>query len=223
MLAYPTMASGPRFVTFDTGAASAVEEAAAVLKAGGLVIFPTETFYGIAACASDVGAVARLARLKEREGAKPISLIAASRAVVDCLGTIPPLLAPLAHAFWPGPLTLVLAPSGPWPAPLLSPSGELGVRVPGHRLAAEIAAAAGGLITSTSANWAGVPPVTSVRVLDAKLVAAVNLVVDGGESPGGLPSTVVASRAGRIEVLRAGAVSLAEIERVLAQAEVGRG
>ena len=194
-------------------------EAAGVLSRGGLVVFPTETFYGIAALPSHAEALARLVALKERDGKKPIPLVAASRADVEGLGEIPAALLPLVEKFWPGPLTIAVVPRALWPAVLFAGGRDLGVRVSGHAWARELAGGAGGLITSTSANLAGRPAVTMPAALDRELVAAVDLVVDAGECRGGSPSTIVGLGAdGKVELRREGAISLAQLAAVLGEA-----
>ncbi|UCF31989.1 MAG: threonylcarbamoyl-AMP synthase [bacterium] len=166
--------------------------AVALLRNGGLVIVPTETFYGIACDALDPGAVGRLALLKARERGKPIPLIAGSvGAIREAVSELPPLFQSLAGAFWPGPLTLVLAARSIFPGEITAGTSTIGVRIPGESFALELARAFGGLITATSANVAGQPPPRSPGEIDLETARGVDLVVDGGVTPGGLPSTVL--------------------------------
>jgi L-threonylcarbamoyladenylate synthase len=185
---------------------AAIAAAALVLHRGGLVIFPTETFYGLAAAPELEAAVATLVRLKARD-LKAIPLIAGSSAAALRLGPIDAALAPAWRALWPGPLTVVLTPTLPLPAAILGDTGTVGVRVSAHPLARALAAAAGGLVTSTSANLKGQPAAQSVAALDPKLVAEVDLVLDAGACPGGAPSTVLGLRQGRPAIFRSGAIS----------------
>ncbi len=187
--------------------------AAERLRAGGLVVYPTETFYALGALAGSAAAVARLAAAKLRPGDRPVPLVAADLAAARAVAAaFPPLAERLAARFWPGPLTLVL-PAAPGLPPEVAREGTVGVRVPGSALARELSRLAGGPLVSTSANRSGGPPVTRPADLDQGLVALVDCVVDGGETPGGLPSTVVAVEPGGPRLLRAGAVSW---ERLLA-------
>jgi L-threonylcarbamoyladenylate synthase len=186
--------------------------AAAILGRGGIVAFPTRSFYGLGARADSQAAVDRLVELKSRER-KPIPLIAATAADVERIGRVPELLAPLVRAFWPGPLTVAIPPTGEWPAALAGDAGTIGVRIPGHLSARRLAATAGGLLTASSANRAGQPP--PVRPGDFDPLLEIDAVVDGGELAGGKPSTVVGVCGPRVVLFRAGAVSLSDLERVL--------
>jgi L-threonylcarbamoyladenylate synthase len=180
--------------------------AAEALRAGGLVVYPTETFYGLGALASSAAAVARLAAAKLRVEGKPVPLVAAGLAMARAVAaSFPPRAERLAARFWPGPLTLVLPAAAGLP-PEVAGDGTVGVRVPGSALARELSRLAGGPITSTSANPSGGPPVTRPEDLDRGLLSSVEVVLDGGEVPGGLPSTVVAVEPGGLRLLRAGAV-----------------
>lgn len=191
-----------------------LREASLALRRGGIVIFPTETFYGIAVNPRDRAAVDRLVALKSRLPHKPIPLIAHDRAVCAQVAHVPQALHALCAAFWPGPLTLVLAPQNPslWPRAMIGAHQTLGVRVSSHPVARALAATCGGVVTATSANFATVAAVTDCAALDPALVAQVDVVLDGGTLPGGLASTVLHMDADEIKILRAGAISLAQIE-----------
>ncbi|MBL0274727.1 MAG: threonylcarbamoyl-AMP synthase [Anaeromyxobacter sp.] len=191
-----------------------IAEAAAALRAGAVIAYPTETFYGLGALAVDGAAVERLARAKGRPDGKPLPLLAADLAQVEAVAVLSPLARRLAGACWPGPLTLVL-PARPGLHPLLTGGGAtVGVRVTGGEVAAALALAAGGALVSTSANLAGAPPAASPADLDPALVARLDLVLDCGPAPGGLPSTVVVVEGVRLRLLRPGAVAAAHLEAV---------
>jgi L-threonylcarbamoyladenylate synthase len=183
-----------------------VAAAAAVLRRGGLCVYPTETFYGLGALAGCRPALERLAAAKLRPEGKPLPLVAADRemAFALCAG-VPPEAERLAARFWPGPLTLVL-PAAPGVPPEVAAGGAVGVRVPGSEAARELARQAGGPIVSTSANLSGEPPPARVEDLDPRLVERVDAVLDGGPAPGGLPSTVVEVGPSGLRLLREGAV-----------------
>jgi L-threonylcarbamoyladenylate synthase len=192
-----------------------IEAAAATLRRGGVVAYPTETFYGLGALARDAAAVARLAGAKGRPEGKPLPLLAADRAMVEEVAELGPLAARLADRFWPGPLTLVLPARPGLPDAVTAGTGTVGVRVPGSEVARALSRAAGGPIVSTSANPSGGPPPSRAEELEPGLRARLDGVLDCGPAPGGLPSTVAAVEDGRVRLVRAGAVPF---EQVLAAA-----
>jgi L-threonylcarbamoyladenylate synthase len=194
-----------------------VAEGAALLARGGIVAYPTETFYGLGALASDAAAVERLVHAKGRPEEKPLPLLAADLAQAEAVAELPPLARRLAAAFWPGPLTLVVparAGAGLHRA-ITGGAGTLGIRVTSGAVAAALARLAGGALVATSANLSGHPPVADPAALDPALVARLDLVLDGGPAPGGLPSTVVAVGAGGLGLLRAGAIPFERVEAAL--------
>lgn len=180
--------------------------AAEVLRAGGVVAYPTETFYGLGALARDGAAVARLAHAKGRPDGKPLPLVAADAAQVEEVAELGPVARRLADAFWPGPLTLVLPARGGLPAEITAGTATVGVRVPGSEVARALAREAGGALVSTSANLSGEPPPARAADLSAALRARLDHVLDGGATPGGLPSTVIALDGDVPRVVRHGAV-----------------
>jgi L-threonylcarbamoyladenylate synthase len=190
----------------EPAAQRTVEAAAAALARGELVAFPTETFYGLAANALDARAVDRLCALKERGPGKAIPCIVGDRAqVAQLCASWPPVAEELARHFWPGPLTLVLPARADLPIPL-RPEGLVGLRLSSHPWARALALALGAPLTSTSANHAGGREVTRAAELDEKLRAELGFVLDGGPTPGGLASTVVAFGGGEPTCLRLGAI-----------------
>ena len=197
--------------------------AAAALRRGSLVVYPTETFYGLGVLATLPAALARLSAAKLRPAGKPLPLVAADAAMAFALWVeVPPAARRLAEAFWPGPLTLVAPAAHGLPDPVTR-GGTVGVRVPGAALARELCRRAGGPVISTSANPPGGPPPASVEALDPELLSRVDLVLDGGETPGGLPSTVVEVGVGGPRLLRAGAVPWKAIEEALRSPLPSRG
>jgi L-threonylcarbamoyladenylate synthase len=197
--------------------------AAAALRRGSLVVYTTETFYGLGVLATLPAALARLSAAKLRPAGKPLPLVAADAAMAFALWVeVPPAGRRLAEAFWPGPLTLVAPAAQGLPDPVTR-GGTVGVRVPGAELARELCRRAGGPVISTSANPSGGPPPASVEALDPELLSRVDLVLDGGETPGGLPSTVVEVGASGPRLLRAGAVPWEAIEEALRSPLPSRG
>jgi L-threonylcarbamoyladenylate synthase len=197
------------------GDAAGIGRAAQVLLNGGLVVYPTETFYGLGALASHTEALARLTSAKLRPAGKPLPLLAADRAMLDpVVARWDPQADRLARRFWPGPLTLVL-PARPGLPPEIAADGTVGVRVTAGKVAAALSRAAGGALVATSANLSGGESIADPAALDPALLGRVDLVVDGGPSPGGVASTVVAIGSGEPGLLREGAVSWDAIRQAL--------
>ena len=208
---------GPATFTAD------VAVAAAALRRGAIVAYPTETFYGLGALATLPAAVARLGEAKLRPDGKPLPLVAAEEGMAFGLWDgVPPEALVLARAFWPGPLTLVARAAPGLPDPV-SLGGMVAVRVPGSAQARELCRLAGGPLVSTSANPSGGPPPAEASGLDPWLLARIDLVLDGGRTPGGLPSTVVEVGTGAPRLLRAGAVPWEAVEGVLRSPLPSRG
>jgi len=175
------------------------------LRNGGIVAFPTDTLYGLAVDAASTDAVAAVFELKGRESAA-LPFIAASRQQVEAWCGLTERDARLADAFWPGPLTLIR----PAPATVVPQAhawlSTVAVRVPDHPIARALAEAWGAPVTATSANRSGQPPASRVVEL-AALVSPRVLIIDGGDAPGGSPSTIVDAREDPPRLVRAGAVA----------------
>jgi L-threonylcarbamoyladenylate synthase len=201
--------SGPTRLVVDASrpTPAAFEWAARVIMAGGLVGFPTETFYGLGAHALDDAAVARIFRAKGRPGDKPLLVLVDSLAMVDRVAREVSIRARrLMARYWPGPLTLVLHARPDLPAALTAGTGTIGVRLSGHPVARALVAAVGAPVTAPSANPHGAAsPRTADEVL-AGLGARVDLLLDGGPTPGGPASTVLDLTGTSAVLLRAGAV-----------------
>lgn len=185
------------------------------IRAGELVALPTETVYGIA-CALTDAAVGRLVAAKGRSTSKGITLL------VDDLASAASLVAPsaiaarLAARFWPGPLTMVLPLRGgvKLPQAVTGGSSTVGLRVPDEPLARALARALGPL-PLTSANRSGEPDAGDAAGVLAALGPALAVIIDGGQSLGGVPSTVVAVNVEGLRVLRVGPIAAADLERAL--------
>lgn len=187
-----------------------VEQAAEVLRRGGVVCFPTETYYGLAVDAFDEEALERLRALKGRDLKKPFALIVSDRKMARRLWSrLPASLAALCEQHWPGPLTIV-APAAPdVPRSLLGHGGGVGARASSHPVARKLVQAFGGPITATSANRQGESPSQDVAAARAAFPTGVDHFVDGGTTSGGAPSTLVGmSPAGELVVLRTGSIPI---------------
>ncbi len=186
-----------------------VERAAAHLRDGGVIAYPTETVYGLGADATRAGALERLRELKGRDDTSALSVLIADLDALEAwLPGLPERARSLARRFWPGPLTLVLGTAEPRLAGVASPRG-VGFRCSPQPTARALAAAAGPIV-STSANRSGEPP--CVTASEVARTFGADLPIAGGEPAGGLPpSTVVAVADGEAELLRAGPVGWDDI------------
>ena len=191
----------------------AAREAAALIAGGGIVAFPTETVYGLAADAFNPSAVARVYAAKGRPGDNPLILHVASPDAFFELAESPPAYAyALIKAFWPGPLTLV-AKKKPGLPPWVgghpkSAADTVGVRMPSHPLAKAVIEASGCVVAAPSANLAGTPSPTLAEHVAADFKhGEIDFILDGGAVPGGLESTVVDVTGPRPVILRPGAIT----------------
>ena len=187
-----------------------LEAAVHLLRAHGVVAFPTDTLYGLAADPRSEVALARLMSLKGRAADKSVALVAASLEQARHVATFDENALRLAAQFWPGPLTLVLPALRHVLRPVRSPDGLVGVRVPAHPVACALAQLAGTPLTATSANIAGQPATPDPDEV-VRMLPALDAIVDAGRLAGGPPSTLVQVDGGTVTVLREGAVSLARV------------
>jgi L-threonylcarbamoyladenylate synthase len=201
-----------RFVCAD-GEGSKV--AAAVLREGGVVVVPTDTVYGLAACPGDEGAVAAVYRAKERPERMHLPVLAASLDQVRALGVeFSDAAGALASVWWPGPLTLAFGfAEGPDRPLWLAGREEVAVRIPDHDFLRELISVTGPLVV-TSANPHGAPTPLTAHEVAASLGASVDLIVDGGRLTE-VPSTLVNVRGAEPAVEREGAISRAEVAGAL--------
>jgi L-threonylcarbamoyladenylate synthase len=200
-----------------TATAEAIERALNVLKEGGLVVFPTDTVYGVGASVDRPDAVARLYVAKGRPLERAIPVLVSG---IDAAERLTPAVSAagkrLMERFWPGPLTIVL-PAVDWlPVEIVRDTGSVGVRMPDHPIALEIIAGSGGALATTSANRSGEPETGTAEEAAREIGDRVDLVLDGGKAPGGVPSTVVKLETdGSWSILRHGAIQEAEIQSAL--------
>jgi L-threonylcarbamoyladenylate synthase len=184
----------------------AIRRAGEILRRGGVVAYPTDTLYGLAADPRSAEAVRRLFEAKGRESSLAIPLIASTLEQALKAGEFSDAHVRLAKAFWPGPLTIVVPARSTIARDLLGGGSTVAIRVPAHPVAAALAAELGFCITSTSANRSGQVPATTAEQVAVDLGDAVDLVVDGGPSRGGPPSTIVELSEHGPRLIRAGAV-----------------
>jgi L-threonylcarbamoyladenylate synthase len=183
-----------------------LERGCEVLRAGGVVAYPTDTLFGLAVDPRSPLAVAKLFTIKQREPGHPVPLIAANQEQAELAGEFTDAARRLARTFWPGPLSIILRARPAVNAQVLAGDGTVAVRVPDSSIARALASGLGFCITATSANLSGEPPTASVAVVLAALGDRVDYVVDAGDAPGLAPSTIVDVRTAEPRLVRAGAV-----------------
>ena len=194
-----------------------IEAGADAIGAAGVVAFPTETYYALGAHPRKADALNELLRLKGR-GAhdKPLLLLLSDRGMVDEWAHHPPAAwMDLADRFWPGPLTLVLPAAPDVPEQVTGGRDTVALRLTSHPVARSLIERCGTALTGTSANRAGEPPVSRVEGVRAAFGDELRHVLDGGDTPGGLPSTLLDLTSEGPTILRAGAVSENEIAAAL--------
>jgi len=202
------------------GESGALERAIQVLRRGGVIAFPTDTVYGLGCLVRDGQAIGRLFEIKGRgvEKAIPV-LLGDTSGLPSVADRIPPSAVRLADRFWPGPLTLVVPRKGDLPS-VLGPDPTVGVRVPDHEFARVVLRAAGPMAVTSANPSGGANPLTAEDVRIG-LGDGPDLVLDGGPSPGGVPSTVVDCVSVPPRLLRAGPIGLAEMRAFVADLEAG--
>jgi L-threonylcarbamoyladenylate synthase len=193
----------------------AVRRASEVLRGGGVILYPTDTVYGLGCLAGNTDAVRRVYTVKGRPETRPSLVLVDSVAMAEGLAAdIPALARKIMRLFWPGPVTLVLKASAGIPEPLTAGTGKIGIRLPADEFCRRLAGRCGSAVVSTSANPPGKETSPDFRSLLRLFGGAVDLAVDAGErsSP---PSTVADVSDGSLTIVREGAVSGADLTRAL--------
>ena len=186
------------------------------LKGGGVAAIPTDTIYGLAACAFDESGVMRVYELKGRPDGMALPLLLSEpKDARQCAVDVPDEAWALMERFWPGALTLVLRKTDEVPDIVTAGMDTVALRVPDHPVPREIARLLGAPITGTSANLSGRPGLTNAASVRQEFGDAIDFVLDGGESHGGVASTIVDMTRDEVRVLREGAVSRKQIEALL--------
>jgi L-threonylcarbamoyladenylate synthase len=204
------MLGSTRTEILSAASTEAIPHALAVLKAGGLVAFPTDTVYGVGALAFDGKAVESIYAAKERPVEKAIPILIGDLEQLRNVGIdIPETARRLAARFWPGPLT-ILVPKRPDLPESVSATSTVGVRVPDHEAARTLLRAAGPMAV-TSANISGAQSPTTAEEVFKQLGGRIPLIIDGGRTPGGVPSTLVDCLAAEPKILREGPITMAAL------------
>ena len=194
-------------------------EALAALRRGEVIVFPTETLYGLGADALNFSAVGKVFQLKGRDPDNPFPVLVADRAMLDCLVAETTQLADsLMTRFWPGPLTLVLPARTDIPRPLVNRDGGIGVRLSSQPIATELVRLLGRPVTATSANPSGQPGARTVAQAKNYFAGKIDIYLDGGELNSPIGSTVAAVSKDKLKIIRAG-----DIRRETLENFVGKG
>lgn len=195
----------------------AINKTINVLEIGEIIAYPTETFYGLGVKFDIFDSLKKLYELKKRPKEKTMPVIIGDRSFLSeiilesWLEDIPLETKLLMDRFWPGPLTLLLPAKEGLSEHLTSNTGKIAVRIPGESFALHLAKKAGFPITATSANPSGMPPAKNADSVIKYFGESIDLLIDGGKTPGGLPSTIVDPSDGRIKIVREGAIGRNEI------------
>lgn len=203
--------------------ANTIEQAALALLNGEPVVFPTDTVYGVGVAACAAGSPESLYAVKERAREKPIAWLVSSTDALERFGaSVPDSAKMLAHAYWPGPLTIIVNAGEAVPPSFCSQTGTIGLRMPDNSVALRLVEAVGGAVATTSANIAGEEAPCRFEDLDPLICSRVSAVLadvdDEGKS--GIASTVVDCTGDRPVVVRAGDVSLEDVEKAVSPAHV---
>jgi L-threonylcarbamoyladenylate synthase len=196
----------------------AIEVALRLLEREGLLAFPTDTVYGVGALPFLPRAVARIHAAKGRPLTRAIPiLLDGATSLEQVCQDIPDEARVLAAEFWPGPLTIVLKRKPAVPDVVTAGGATVAVRVPDNPFTLRLIEAAGGALAATSANLSGRPDAVTAQEVLAYLGGRIELILDGGPCPGGIPSTVVDLTGKSPQIVRKGAISLQQVERELAR------
>ncbi len=201
-----------------------IRQAGEILQSGGLVAFPTETVYGLGANALDANASAKIYRAKGRPSDNPLIVhIADWDAIGLITESLPPQARLLSDAFWPGPLTMILQKSAAVPYETTGGLDTVAVRMPSHPVAQAMIRAGGGYIAAPSANTSGRPSPTTAQHVAEDLDGAIDMIIDGGEVPIGLESTIVDLTEEIPTILRPGYISRDMLAQVVGPVQMDQG
>jgi len=201
--------------------ANNLKPAVEALRRGDVVVFPTETLYGLGADALNPEAVQKVFSLKGRDPLNPIPVIIADEAMLQDLVTdVPDLARDLMQRFWPGPLTIVLPGRKDIPKPLLNVSGGIGVRISGEPTATNLVKALGRPITATSANPSGKEPARTLHRAKNYFLGNIEIFLNGGTLTSKTGSTVVEVAAEKIKIIREGEVKRRQLGQVVGEEKI---
>ena len=202
----------PEIINLLNSYEQAIERSIEVLNKGGLIVFPTDTVYGLASKYDEIEAIQRIYQVKGRDQTKALAVLIGNTKQVELIAAkIPKSASKLMEKFWPGALTIVVQKRIDLKSPL-SIDNSIGIRIPNDDFVRELSNYIGPLAT-TSANLSGYPNTKNIFEVIDQIGDFVDLVIDGGECSGGIPSTVIDFREEEIKILRVGAISKEDILR----------
>ncbi|MBI5188056.1 MAG: threonylcarbamoyl-AMP synthase [Nitrospirae bacterium] len=191
----------------ETDIRQALQKAVDILNYGGIIVYPTETFYGLGAKFDMEDSLKRLYELKKRPKEKAMPLIIGNKGLLPIVtASVNRTAMSLMDRFWPGPLTLILPAKENLSEYITAGTGKVAVRIPGESFALQLARAAEFPITSTSANISGIPPAQDAETVIRYFGDKIDLIIDGDPTSGGLPSTIVDVTEDEIKILREGVI-----------------
>ena len=194
-----------------------LSEAVEVIRKGGVVAYPTETYYGLGVDPFNLKALSRLFQLKKRPHAKPILTLVSDLKQLSLLTTeIPEIYNPLC-SLWPAPLTLVFPSLPLLPELLTGGTGTVAVRMSPHPLASALVQACGHPITATSANISGEKAAITPEEVRSHFGTHIDFILEGGETCGGLPSTVIGMQHGKLMLIRDGVIPFEKISKIVSR------
>ncbi len=197
---------------------SILKKAVEILKKGEVIALPTDTFYALGADGLNSEAIKRVYEIKGRDYKKPILLLISDREQISSLvSEIPPVAERLISYFWPGPLTIIFKASAKIPSVLMGEGDKIGVRIPDNLVVREVSRLLRGPITGTSANLSGEPSPVSAESVISSLGKRLTLILDAGNTPGGLESTIIDVTSSPPRLVRKGKISAEEIEKVIGE------
>jgi len=200
----------------DNPEQSALERAVGILREGGIIAYPTETFYGLGVDAENRDAIGKIFHVKGRDFKNPVALIRGDEEPLPRFASyVPEYGRRLIGRFWPGPLTLLFSATPAVSEVLTAGSGKIGIRISSHHTARLLAQMLGRPITATSANLSGCPECTAASEVIDQIGERIDAVVDGGVTPGGMGSTILDVTGDAPLVLRAGAVPETSIREII--------
>ena len=196
----------------------AIRRMARILRSGGLIVFPTDTFYGLGGDGFSPAVIRSIFSLKLRDTSRPLLVLISDLEMVRPLARdIPPVFWKIAEEFWPGPLTIALWASAAVPRELLGGGESLAVRLPAVFWLRELVREAGVPVIATSANISGEGEISTAEQAQRIFAGKVEMIVDGGLTPGGAPSTVLDLTAALPRIVRQGAVSTSRLKEFFQQ------
>jgi L-threonylcarbamoyladenylate synthase len=193
-----------------------ISRAIAALQSGNVIVFPTETVYGLGADALNHEAVEKVFQLKGRNSENPIPIVVADQTMLrGLIDKIPPIAEKLIDRFWPGPLTLVLQARPGTPKQLLNIRGGVGVRISSQPIATQLSRELGRPLTATSANPSGKQAASTIEQAENYFAGEIGIFLDGGKLPAKIGSSVVEVIEDRIKIIREGEISVSELAAII--------